>query len=100
MSVDSFVVLFVVNSAKGSHFSQSSCKYEQYICKYCFMIMFTILICSSVSGWNAVNNCALICSHSHNVFQNVEINWPLWSDTIVSGNPYSLNMFFMKALAT
>ena len=89
-----------MNSIKESHFSQSSCKYEQYICKYCFMIMFAISVCSSVSEWNAVDNHALIHSHSHNVFQNVKINWSSQSDTIMSGNSCSLNTFFMKTSAT
>ena len=100
MSVDLFVVLFVVNSVKESHFFQSSCKYEQYIHKYCFMITFAISVCSSVSEWNAVDNCALICSCLHNIFQNVKINWSSWSDTIVSDNSCSLNMFFVKTSAT
>ena len=93
-------MLFVMNSVKESHFSQSSCKYEQYICKYCFMIMFTILICSSVSEWNTVDNHALIHSHSYNIFQNVKINWSSWSDIIISDNLCSLNIFFMKTLTT
>ena len=36
----------MINSAKKNHFFQSSYKYEQYIHKYCFIIMFMFVCCS------------------------------------------------------
>ena len=55
-------MLFAVNSVKESHFFQSSCRYEQYICRYCFIIVFAFSVWSSVSEWKTVESHASISS--------------------------------------
>ena len=72
---NSFIMLFAVNLMRKSHFFQSSCRYEQYICRYYFIIVFVFSIWSSVLKWNAVENHVSISSHVHNVFQKIAINW-------------------------
>ena len=96
MFINSFIMLFVINSAKESHFSQSFCKYEQYIYKYCFIIVFAFFIWSSVLKWHAVENHESISSHVHNIFQKITTNWFSWSDMIMSDNSYNLKTFHVK----
>ena len=89
-------MLFVINSANKSYFSQLSCKYKQYIHRNCFIIMFAFSIWLSVSGWYMIKSHVSISRHVHSVFQNIKTNWLSQFDTIVLGNSCNLNTFFMK----
>ena len=100
MSVNSFFVLFAENFVKESHLFQSSWRYEQYICKYCFIIKFTFSVWSFILKWCTIESCASIFNLVHSVFQNIETNWLLWSDTIMSDNSCNLKTFLIKTLIT
>ena len=100
MPINLFIILFAVNSVKGSHFSQSSCRQEQYICRYCSIIAFAISVQPSISGWNAVESYIYIFNYLYRAYQKSKINQLPQLNIIKLGSLYSLKTYLTKHLAT
>jgi hypothetical protein len=100
MPVNLFIILFTVNSANSSHFSQLSCRQKQYIHRYYSIIIFAILVYPSISRWNTVESYIYILNHLHRACQKSKTNWLLQLDIIKLGSLYSLKICLTKYSAT